>query len=179
MEKPHDTPHDAHGELMHDRINAAVDGQLPAARRTELEALSGRRSRIARDTLAAWQAQREVPARLAPPAAGRSHSGCPAGRSTPGRGRQAPDRPVVALGRHGGRRGAGVWDGLAVAWPNRQRHGSWAARHAVFPVLSVVCPSGLAGTRRVLARGAPSCGGHGRAARPSGAVAVQTRRVGR
>jgi anti-sigma factor RsiW len=59
MEKPHDTPHDAHGELMHDRINAAVDGQLPAARRTELEALLAA-DPIARDTQAAWQAQREA-----------------------------------------------------------------------------------------------------------------------
>jgi len=58
MEKPHDTPHDAHGELMHDRINAAVDDQLPAARRPELEARLAA-DPAARDTLAAWQSQRE------------------------------------------------------------------------------------------------------------------------
>lgn len=59
MEKPHNTPHAVHGELMHDRINAAVDGQLPAARRAELEALLAT-DLEARDTLAAWQAQREA-----------------------------------------------------------------------------------------------------------------------
>lgn len=59
MEKPHNTPHALHGELMHDRINAAVDGQLPAAGRAELEALLATDPE-ARDTLAAWQAQREA-----------------------------------------------------------------------------------------------------------------------
>lgn len=59
MENPHDTPHDPHGELMHDRINAAVDGQLPAARRGELESLLAANP-VARDTLVAWQAQREA-----------------------------------------------------------------------------------------------------------------------
>ena len=58
MDKPHDTPHDPHGELMHDRINAAIDGRLPAARRAELDALLAA-DPAARDTLAAWQAQRE------------------------------------------------------------------------------------------------------------------------
>jgi anti-sigma factor RsiW len=59
MEKPHHTPHALHGELMHDRINAAVDGQLPAAGRAELETLLATDPE-ARDTLAAWQAQREA-----------------------------------------------------------------------------------------------------------------------
>ncbi|MBW8722102.1 MAG: anti-sigma factor [Polaromonas sp.] len=61
MEKHHDsyTSQDAHGGLMHDRINAAVDGQLPAAHRAELEAQLAADPR-ARGTLAAWQAQREA-----------------------------------------------------------------------------------------------------------------------
>lgn len=59
MENPRHTPHALHGELMHDRINAAVDGQLPAAGRAELEALLATDPE-ARDTLAAWQAQREA-----------------------------------------------------------------------------------------------------------------------
>ncbi len=59
MEKPRHTPHALDGELMHDRVNAAVDGQLPAARRAELEALLATDPE-ARDTLAAWQAQREA-----------------------------------------------------------------------------------------------------------------------
>lgn len=59
MENTHNTPHDPHGELMHDRINAMVDGQLPVAGRAELEALLAG-DPAARTTLAAWQAQREA-----------------------------------------------------------------------------------------------------------------------
>lgn len=59
MEKAHDTSQAPHGGLMHDRINAVVDGQLPAARRAELEAQLAA-DPTARDTLAAWQAQREA-----------------------------------------------------------------------------------------------------------------------
>lgn len=58
MEKSHESPQDPHGELMHDRINAAVDGQLPAARRAELDGLLAA-DPAARNTLAAWQAQRD------------------------------------------------------------------------------------------------------------------------
>jgi anti-sigma factor RsiW len=59
MEKPHDTPHGPHGELMHDRINTAIDGRLPAADRAELDALLAE-DPAARATLAAWQLQRDA-----------------------------------------------------------------------------------------------------------------------
>ncbi|SFU46857.1 Transmembrane transcriptional regulator (anti-sigma factor RsiW) [Polaromonas sp. YR568] len=59
MEKNHDTSRAAHGELLHDRINALVDGQLQPARQAELEAQLGKDA-AAQDTLQAWKAQREA-----------------------------------------------------------------------------------------------------------------------
>jgi anti-sigma factor RsiW len=59
MDKPQSPHLDPHGELMHDQINAMVDGQLPPARRAELEALLAGDA-AARETLAAWQSQREA-----------------------------------------------------------------------------------------------------------------------
>lgn len=59
MEKTHDTARAAHGELLHDRINALLDGQLPPAARAELEAQLGNEA-AAQDTLQAWKAQREA-----------------------------------------------------------------------------------------------------------------------
>jgi anti-sigma factor RsiW len=59
MEKPHANPHEPYGELMHDRINAAVDKQLPPVPRAELDALLAA-DPAARGTLTAWQAQREA-----------------------------------------------------------------------------------------------------------------------
>ena len=59
MEKTLDTAHTAHGELLHDRINALVDGRLAPTRQAELEAqLAG--DSAAGDTLQAWKAQREA-----------------------------------------------------------------------------------------------------------------------
>lgn len=59
MEKPHDIQNASHGEVLHDRINALVDGRLPPARQAELEAQLGEDA-AARDTLQAWRAQREA-----------------------------------------------------------------------------------------------------------------------
>ncbi|AYQ29463.1 MULTISPECIES: anti-sigma factor [unclassified Polaromonas] len=59
MDKPQGTSLDPHGEPMHDQINAMVDGQLPPARRAELEALLAGDA-AARETLAAWKSQREA-----------------------------------------------------------------------------------------------------------------------
>lgn len=59
MEKTHDTTHAPHGELLHDRINALVDGWLPPTRQAELEAQLGEDA-AARSTLQAWKAQREA-----------------------------------------------------------------------------------------------------------------------
>lgn len=59
MEKIHDTTHAPHGELLHDRINALVDGWLPPTRQAELEAQLGKDA-AARETLQAWKAQREA-----------------------------------------------------------------------------------------------------------------------
>jgi anti-sigma factor RsiW len=59
MEKTHDTARKPHGELLHDRINALVDGRLPPARQAELEAQLGEDA-AARSTLQAWKAQREA-----------------------------------------------------------------------------------------------------------------------
>lgn len=59
MEKNHDTARNPQGELLHDRINALVDGRLPPARQAELEALLGEDA-AARETLQAWKAQREA-----------------------------------------------------------------------------------------------------------------------
>lgn len=59
MEKSHDTLHAAHGELLHDRINALVDGRLPPARQAELESQLDN-DPAAKDTLQAWKAQREA-----------------------------------------------------------------------------------------------------------------------
>jgi len=59
MEKTHDSPHTAHGEFLHDRINALVDGQLPAAAQADLEAQLGKDA-AAQDTLQAWKAQRDA-----------------------------------------------------------------------------------------------------------------------
>jgi len=58
MENPHDTLQ-SHGEVLHDRINALVDGRLPPARAAELEAQLGEDA-AARETLRAWKAQREA-----------------------------------------------------------------------------------------------------------------------
>ena len=63
MEKTHDTPRpphgEPHGELLHDRINALVDGRLQPARQAELEAqLDG--DAAAQGTVQAWKAQREA-----------------------------------------------------------------------------------------------------------------------
>ena len=58
MEKSHDTSH-AQSEVLHDRINALVDGRLPPARQAELEAQLGEDT-AARETLRAWRAQREA-----------------------------------------------------------------------------------------------------------------------
>ncbi|EJL86828.1 putative transmembrane transcriptional regulator (anti-sigma factor) [Polaromonas sp. CF318] len=59
MEKPHDASHAPQGEVLHDRINALVDGRLPTARQAELEAQLGEDT-AARETLQAWTAQREA-----------------------------------------------------------------------------------------------------------------------
>ena len=59
MEKNHDTPRATHGELLHDRINALVDGRLPPAQQVELEAQLANDT-AAQDTLQAWKAQREA-----------------------------------------------------------------------------------------------------------------------
>lgn len=63
MENTHNTPRANHsepyGELLHDRINALVDGQLPPGRQAELEAQLGKDA-AAHDTLQAWKAQREA-----------------------------------------------------------------------------------------------------------------------
>ncbi|WP_411883375.1 anti-sigma factor family protein [Polaromonas sp. YR568] len=59
MEKTHDTSRAPHGELLHDRINALVDGRLPPARQVELEAQLANDT-AAQDTLQAWKAQREA-----------------------------------------------------------------------------------------------------------------------
>jgi anti-sigma factor RsiW len=59
MEKNHDASHAPQGEVLHDRINALVDGRLPTARQAELEAQLGEDA-AARETLQAWTAQREA-----------------------------------------------------------------------------------------------------------------------
>jgi anti-sigma factor RsiW len=59
MENTHDTTRAPHGELLHDRINALVDGRLQPARQVELEAELGEDA-AARETLQAWKAQREA-----------------------------------------------------------------------------------------------------------------------
>jgi anti-sigma factor RsiW len=69
MEKTHDTPRAAHGELLHDRMNALVDGQLPPGRQAELEAQLDNDA-AAQDTLQAWKAQREALRTLHRPLAG-------------------------------------------------------------------------------------------------------------
>ena len=58
MEKSHDTSH-AQSEVLHDRIDALVDGRLPPPRQAELEAQLGEDT-AARETLRAWRAQREA-----------------------------------------------------------------------------------------------------------------------
>jgi anti-sigma factor RsiW len=59
MEKTHDTSRATHGEVLHDRINALVDGRLPLTRQAELKAQLANDS-AAQDTLQAWKAQREA-----------------------------------------------------------------------------------------------------------------------
>jgi anti-sigma factor RsiW len=59
MEKTRDTPQDPRSEFMHDQINAVMDGRLPAARRAEFDALLAGDA-AARETLEAWQSQREA-----------------------------------------------------------------------------------------------------------------------
>jgi len=59
MEKPPNSQSDSHGEVLHDRINAAVDGRLPPAQRVELEAQLDQ-DPDARETLRVWKAQREA-----------------------------------------------------------------------------------------------------------------------
>ncbi|MFS2036470.1 anti-sigma factor family protein [Polaromonas sp. CT11-55] len=58
MEKPHDTSQPP-SEVLHDRINALVDGCLPPGRQAELEAQLGEDA-AARETLRAWKAQRDA-----------------------------------------------------------------------------------------------------------------------
>jgi anti-sigma factor RsiW len=59
MEKTNDTTRALHGELLHDRINALVDGRLPPARQAELEAQLDEDA-AAHSILQAWKAQREA-----------------------------------------------------------------------------------------------------------------------
>jgi anti-sigma factor RsiW len=58
MEKPRDIP-DVQREVLHDRINALVDGRWPPTRQAELEAQLDEDG-AARETLRAWKAQREA-----------------------------------------------------------------------------------------------------------------------
>ena len=59
MEQHQDTAHKPDGELLHDRINALVDGRLPPGRQARLEAELDEDT-AARETLQAWKAQREA-----------------------------------------------------------------------------------------------------------------------